>query len=233
MERYQLRSQITRDYFRRRGTVASWWEPEGYGTHVKFKQQQIYKQERKMVLHWVNSYDKVILDVGTGKGRFAIDFAAHGAAKVIGIDINAEMITIAIERCQMAGVRNVDFQVGDAKELPYKANTFDVVVCIQTFMHLPDPYNALLELKRVVRPGGRVVVDHENIMPYWRITHGSIKSLGHLLLRRMLWSRSQIMTGIRKSDFLEMFKIVGLRVPQVYDFGPKWCPAYFLVCASK
>ena len=192
-----------------------------------------FTREREVILDLVNPHNKVVLDVGTGKGRFAIDFAINGAAKVIGIDINAEMITIAIERCQMAGVRNVDFQVGDAKELSYKANTFDVVVCIQIFMHLPDPYNTLLELKRVVNPGGKVIVNHENIMPYWRITHGSIKSLGHLLLKRMLSSRKRIMTGIRKSDFLEMFKLVGLRVPHIYDFGSKWCPAYFLVCASK
>lgn len=174
-----------------------------------------------MILNLLNPHDQVVLDVGTRKGRFAVDFARYSAPKVIGIDINPEMITIAIERCQMAGVRNVDFQVGDAKELPYKANTFDVVVCIQIFMHLPDPYNVLLELKRVVRPGGRVIVDHENIMPYWRITHSSTKSLGYLLLKGMLSSRKRIITGMRKRHFLEMFKFVGLRVSQVYHFGPK------------
>jgi len=99
-----------------------------------------------------------VLDVGCGTGEDvrAIAGKARGVS-VIGVDASEEKIREA--RALTLGLpRPVDFRVGDAYALPFDDETFDACRADRVFHHLMDPEKALVEMARVVRSGGRVVV---------------------------------------------------------------------------
>lgn len=101
--------------------------------------------------------DDRVLDMACGPGIVACAAARH-AAHVTGIDLTPAMIEQARIRQDEAGLANLDWRVGDATALPFEDGAFDIVVTRYSFHHLPDPARALAEMRRVCRPGGRVVV---------------------------------------------------------------------------
>lgn len=95
-----------------------------------------------------------VLDVATGTG-WAARRAAERGAKVIGIDLGAELVETARRLAQAAGL-GIDFRVGDAEKLPFPDASFDVVISTCGVMFASDPQAAAAELARVCRPGGRL-----------------------------------------------------------------------------
>ena len=106
----QKRDQLLKEYFRKFSTVSKWWEPELKEGVYKEK----YIRERADIISLTNKpKGKTILDVGTGKGRFAIDFALRGD-KVTACDISKEMLDIAKKRAKRVGVESkITFELGD------------------------------------------------------------------------------------------------------------------------
>ena len=111
----------------------------------------------------VGSGDSV-LDVACGPGLVACAFAPR-AAHVTGIDITAAMIEQARLRQREQGLPNLSFQVGNAVPLPFADDTFSVVVTRYSFHHFQEPGQALAEMIRVCRPGGRVLVADVAVRP--------------------------------------------------------------------
>ncbi len=80
--------------------------------------------------------------------------------RITGIDLTPEMLTIARERVQDLG-REVDLREGDAHHLEFAEASFDSVVCTYSLCNIPDPQRAISEIRRVLRPGGKLIlVDH-------------------------------------------------------------------------
>ena len=95
-----------------------------------------------------------VLDVGTGTGSLALTIARlRPGCKVEGIDSSSEYIEFARAR---TGSLRVRFETGDAQNLQFSARTFDAAVSLLAFNFIPDPAKALLEARRVTRPGGRI-----------------------------------------------------------------------------
>ena len=96
-----------------------------------------------------------ILDVACGTGIVARTAAASldHQAHIVGLDLNPTMLAVA-RRADPA----LTWQDGDAAALPFDDATFDLVMCQAALMFFPDPISALGEMRRVARPGGRVVV---------------------------------------------------------------------------
>ena len=93
-----------------------------------------------------------LLDVGCGPGTITAEFAVRLApSRVVGLDAAAEVI----EKARALG-SPAEFVVGDAYELPFDDDTFDIVHAHQTLQHLGDPVRALREWRRVAKPGGIV-----------------------------------------------------------------------------
>ncbi len=97
-----------------------------------------------------------VLDVACGAGQIAIPVARAGA-RVTGIDIATNSIEQARARAQAEGL-DVQFDEGDAEELPYEDASFDLVVSLIGAMFAPRPERVASELVRVCRPGGRIVM---------------------------------------------------------------------------
>jgi len=100
-----------------------------------------------------------VLDVGCGTGDDVREMAAlvgpNGTA--VGADKSELMIAEARRRAQGGGLP-VQFQVSEAKQLPWESNYFDACRADRLLQHVPDPDGAFNELFRVLKPGGRLVV---------------------------------------------------------------------------
>ncbi|MCU4752513.1 class I SAM-dependent methyltransferase [Halobacteria archaeon AArc-curdl1] len=96
-----------------------------------------------------------VLDIGCGTGTVAIT-AARRDGNVTGVDITPELIERARESADRAGVGGISWQTGDATDLPFAANTFDVTLSNLGHMYGDPPDTATAELLRVTRPGGRI-----------------------------------------------------------------------------
>jgi SAM-dependent methyltransferase len=117
-----------------------------------------------------------VLDTACGPGIVACAAAPH-AARVTGIDLTPAMIEQARLRQTAMGLSNLDWRVGDATRLPFEAMSFDVVVTRYSFHHLLDPGAALSEMKRVCRPGGRLVVADATPSPQTQAAYDRMETL--------------------------------------------------------
>ncbi|MFN8061976.1 MAG: methyltransferase domain-containing protein [Vicinamibacterales bacterium] len=111
---------------------------------------------------------KRMLDVGCGSGGAAVYLGLHVAqVEIVGIDLVPDRAHTALEATRDHNVR-ARFAAGDARRLPFAAETFDSVFAIAVLQHVADPAGALRECRRVVRAGGRVlVVEPENAIRHW------------------------------------------------------------------
>ena len=101
--------------------------------------------------------DDVVLDVACEPGLVACAFAAR-VRHVTGIDLTPAMLDRARDVAHEQGVSNVTWQCGDVTPLPFADGTFSIVASRFAFHHFPEPARVLGEMRRVCRPGGRVVV---------------------------------------------------------------------------
>jgi ubiquinone/menaquinone biosynthesis C-methylase UbiE len=101
-----------------------------------------------------------VLDVGVGPGLLAAEMAAEVGpdGRICGIDISDSMLAIAGTRAKVPDGPALELELADAGRLPHGAESFDVVVSTQVFEYLDDVPGALNEIRRVLRPAGRVVL---------------------------------------------------------------------------
>jgi SAM-dependent methyltransferase len=98
-----------------------------------------------------------VLDVACGPGLLACAFA-RVAARVTGIDLTPRMLEQASALQQRLGLNNLAWREGDVAHLPFADASFSIVTSRFAFHHLLDPLAVLVEMRRVCRPGGRIVV---------------------------------------------------------------------------
>lgn len=102
----------------------------------------------------IDPFDDV-LDVGCGTGPVIELLAKKYPEKhFVGLDITPAMIEVARSK----GLSNVEFLVGDAENLPFGDESFDAVLCSNSFHHYPNPGAFLREAHRVLRPGGKLIL---------------------------------------------------------------------------
>lgn len=97
-----------------------------------------------------------VLDVACGAGQTAIPMARAGA-KVTGIDLASNLVEQARARAKAERL-DATFDEGDAENLPYEDNSFDVVVSLIGAMFAPRATLVAAELKRVCKPGGKIIM---------------------------------------------------------------------------
>lgn len=99
--------------------------------------------------------DQRVLDVGCGTGNVAISAARRGAS-VTGLDITPAMLEDARENAALAGTEGIEWEEGDATNLPFDDDTFDLSLSCVGHIFAQPPDTAASELIRVTRPGGRI-----------------------------------------------------------------------------
>jgi ubiquinone/menaquinone biosynthesis C-methylase UbiE len=101
-----------------------------------------------------------VLEVGPGTGYYSLQAArwiAPGGQLDV-LDIQESMLDELTRRATTAGIANVAATQGDARDVPYPDATFDAAFLVATLGEIPDRDQALRELRRVLKPGGRLVV---------------------------------------------------------------------------
>jgi demethylmenaquinone methyltransferase / 2-methoxy-6-polyprenyl-1,4-benzoquinol methylase len=99
-----------------------------------------------------------ILDVATGTGDVAIA-AARTGLQVVGVDPSVGMLGVGREKVVRANLEDhVELEVGNAEQLPFEDESFDGSIIAFGIRNVPDRTRGISEMRRVVRPGGRVVV---------------------------------------------------------------------------
>jgi ubiquinone/menaquinone biosynthesis C-methylase UbiE len=114
------------------------------------------RQHRRIVALIAPTPGMRVLDLGCGVGHLLTWLTAHAPARYHGLDLSLNSLRAA----RSAGLR--DLSVGDAEHLPFRDASYDRVVCNGAAHHLPDLRAALCEVRRVLRPGGRLVL-HEPV----------------------------------------------------------------------
>jgi SAM-dependent methyltransferase len=117
----------------------------------------LYQVEHKQRYEFASTYcmGKRVLDVACGTGYGSAILAQTGAAQVVGVDISIE--AIAGKQQTRLALAN-----GDACNLPFDNNTFDIVVSFETIEHLASPELLLAEISRVLKPGGLCLCSSPN-----------------------------------------------------------------------
>lgn len=116
--------------------------------------------ELKRMLGDVSPDGCLILDLGCGVGGYdTLLVEAHGAEKVVGVDIDAASLELARRRASSTGLGDhLEFRHVSAGPLPFEDASFDIVFSKDTIVDLPDKQSALGELFRVLIPGGEIVL---------------------------------------------------------------------------
>ena len=114
-----------------------------------------------------------VLDVGCGTGEFErLVIERFPQLTLVGVDVTPAMVELA--RQKLAGSPHVTFQVAQAESLPFRGESFDVVVSANTLHHVRTPGQFAQECVRVLRPGGQIVIVdwcrdfwHCRLLHYW------------------------------------------------------------------
>ena len=120
------------------------------------------------LLHADTSYPpgSLVLEAGCGVGAQTITLAQRSpAARFVSVDRSAESLAAGRRLIDGAGITNVEFQHGDLFALPYPEASFDHVFVCFVLEHLAVPVDALLALKKLLKPGGTMTViegDHDS-----------------------------------------------------------------------
>lgn len=108
-----------------------------------------------------------VLDIGSGNGALTLLLARNlPEVYFTGVDITPALIEDAKQQAQKLGVQNVEFQEGNALQLPFDDNYFDTTVCQTLLMHLPEPAKAVMEMSRVLKQGGTFFAAEFHILNY-------------------------------------------------------------------
>ena len=110
-----------------------------------------------------------LLEVAPGPGFLAIELARDPRYRVTGLDISRTFVDIARKNAAAAGVA-AEFRLGNASEMPFADNSFNVLVCRAAFKNFSEPQKAIDEMRRVLRPGGTgVIIDLRRDVPMTEI----------------------------------------------------------------
>jgi len=126
-----------------------------------------------MAVRWRLHEAASLADIGCGLGHWSRLLYPYlrSPARLAGVDREPRWVTGAAEKFHQAFPRAehelISFQPGDASQLPLADGSFDVVTCQTVLMHLADPFAALREMLRILRPGGLLVcVEPNNFWNY-------------------------------------------------------------------
>jgi SAM-dependent methyltransferase len=151
-----------------------------------------------------------VLDVATGPGFLALLFAER-VSQVVGVDLTPAMVEKAKATGRSKDLTNVEFRLGDAENLPFHDNSFDITSCGSAFHHLPKPEKVLMEMVRVACPGGKVaiidIISSED--PKKAALHNELERL-----RDPSHTRNLTLT-----EFVNMFEKAGLKDIRTSTYG--------------
>jgi len=125
--------------------------------------------EFRIVTRWLGRRRGLALDLAAGNGEFAVQLALRGF-RVIAVDIDVAALVGARD----SDTQDIKWIGGDATALPFADGSFDVIVCNSALEHVADERRAVGEIRRVLKPGGRLILTTDSfprrLSPWLRFT---------------------------------------------------------------
>ena len=192
-----------------------------------------YAKKRAAVIEAVKGFDKQVLDVGGGMGRMSIPLS--GRHFVTLTDISPQMLDLA----RPYSSDRLKLQVADARALPFESCHFDYMLCIDVLPHVADPAAVLIEARRVLKPGGTLVIDTTSSLPIW--TLGYPRYLGRRPHRWLqIWRSGGVLPEWRarvrhhrRRQLVDFLAAGGFNLVTLRGFGPSLFPKWHLAVAVK
>jgi ubiquinone/menaquinone biosynthesis C-methylase UbiE len=182
------------------GMIAQWYAKN---TGRAPEQKVIFNKVRGALPSHAN-----ILEVAPGPGFLSIEFAKVEGYKVTALEISNTFIEISQQNAKEANVR-VDFRHGNASEMPFAENTFDFIICVAAFKNFSEPVEAIREMHRVLKPGGKAcIIDLRRDVPLEQVGR-HIKNELHLsglnaFLTKLVFRTTLLKNAYTKSEIQEM-----------------------------
>jgi 2-polyprenyl-3-methyl-5-hydroxy-6-metoxy-1,4-benzoquinol methylase len=192
--------------------------------------------------------DRKVLEIGCGRGGFS-KYLLECGADLVAADFSDAAVAIAKQL--LSNAPHCEAIVADIQDLPFSDNSFDVVVSLETLEHVPDPDKGLVELVRVTKPGGKLVISTPNyfgLLGLYR-TYRELTGRGFTEVGQPINHPLKVMDRVRKLKQLKckMDVVDGcghyLYIPRTYGirmtwldnprFIMKWFAAHSLTVATK
>jgi ubiquinone/menaquinone biosynthesis C-methylase UbiE len=150
----------------------------------------VKRYERELILEMLQpGPGEKIMDAGCGTGIFTLDILTAGA-RVTGLDLSFPMLRRAGSKL---GTYPFQMAQGDLRGLPFAGNSFDKTVSVTAIEFIEDARNAVIELFRVTKPGGRIVVASLNSKSPWAVRRTAAAGKGHSIFKHArFWSPEEM-----------------------------------------
>ena len=184
------------------GFIARWYAKSTANDLEDFR-----RQAREIAAQLTQNAD--VLEVAPGPGYFSIELAKSGDFKITGLDISHTFVQIAKAKAREQSV-TVNFRQGNASAMPFGPDSFDFIFCRAAFKNFSQPVEAINEMHRVLRPGGRALiadlrkdVSMDEINAYFKNSgRGWLDSL----MTRLTFRACLIKRAYTRQNFLDMAK---------------------------
>jgi SAM-dependent methyltransferase len=154
---------------------------------------------------------KRCLDAGCGGGRGSILMGEAGAREVVGVDLSPTNVESCTKRALQKGLPNLTFQRQSLVSLPFADASFDVVWCNGVLHHTAEPDRALIEIARVLKPGGHM----------WLYLYGS----GGVYWYVVDWIR-EVLRGVDVRECIWQLRLMEMPVGRIAEWIDDWFTGY-------
>jgi ubiquinone/menaquinone biosynthesis C-methylase UbiE len=193
-------------------------------------------------------HGKKVLEVGVGAGTDFVQWSRAGA-ECYGVDLTEEAVAHVNHRLLLSGLTAKEVRVGDAENLPYQENIFDLVYSWGVIHHSPNTAQCLAELIRVTKPGGKIKVmiyNRNSLFAFFSyFKHALLRGKPFKSIKKVLY-QYQESPGTKAYTFKEArklisklpVKIIQLKAPVTqhdllyYKAKPFRAIAYILACIA-
>ena len=196
-------------------TVEPWWDP----ADRRFAPLRALAPARMAYLdrNGLSVAGQAVLDVGCGGGFMTAPLAAAGG-EVIGVDIAQGALDAAALQLAAHGL-SAELRLGEGASLPVQTDSIDLAVCTDVLVHVPDPRAVVLEIGRVLRPGGVLLVSTINRTWLSRLV---MITLGEDLLRLVHRGTHDPAKFIRPEALSAWLGEGGMALAGLEGVGPVW-----------
>lgn len=217
------------------GQYIQYFKPDS----VKNPFYKIYKRKKQDTIEIINKskYNKSILDVGGGMGRLSIPLSESSQNEVVLSDISFDMLKQALDNAE--SLNNLKIVNSDANELPFRDNSFDIIVGLDLFCHLGEPEKALSEFHRILKNQGLLILDSTNGNPLWVLFYprymgaNPFNWLKIIHFKGVLPGWEKIVKHYSKKIFFSLLKKNHFKILCDINYGPRICPKWHLAVSQK
>ncbi|KMS68796.1 hypothetical protein ACH49_26905 [Streptomyces leeuwenhoekii] len=166
-----------------------------------------------------------LLDIGCGVGTPGVRIARLSGAEVTGISVSEEQVkrANALARSQSSACR-AEFHQANAMELPFPDASFDAAVALESMIHMPDRGQVLREIRRVLRPGGRIVLTDFHERTPLSPAH---RAVVNQLLQDIMCTMVQV------DDYLRLLRAAGFQFKEMVDISEETVRRTFMALAER